>query len=80
MMLFFFTKADQSAQIILLRELTDFQNVVATEEESILSLHEAAIHHIDMKNQKVPYRPLYNLSSHKLRILCEYLNDALIKD
>ena len=72
-------KTGQSAQITLPRELADFQNVVATEEGLMLLLYEAVMHHIDMKNQEVPYRPLYNLSSHELRVLCEYLNDALIK-
>ena len=78
-MLFSFTKIDQSAQIMLPGELTDFQNVVATEEGLMLSLHEAAVHHIDMENQKISYGPLYNLSSHELRILHKYLDDALIK-
>ena len=78
-MLFFSMKAGQSAQITLLRELTDFQNVVATEKELMLLLHEAVMHHINIENQKISYRLLYNLSPHKLKILCEYLDDALVK-
>ena len=72
-------KTDQSAQVMLSGELTDFQNVVTTEEKLMLPLHKTAMHHIDMENQKVLYEPLYNLFSYKLRILHEYLNDALIK-
>ena len=72
-------KADQSTQITLLRELTNFQNVVATGEGLMPSLHKSVMHHIDTEDQKVPYRPLYNLFSHKLRVLHEYLDDALAK-
>ena len=79
-MLSSFMKAGQSAQIILLKELTDFQNVVATEEELMPSLYEAMMHHIDTENQKILYEPLYNLSSCELRVLHKYLNDALIKN
>ena len=79
MMLSSSTKADQSAQVMLPRELANFQDVVATEEKLILLLHESAVHHIDTENQKVPYRPLYNLFFYKLRVLCEYLDDALAK-
>ena len=74
------TKTGQFAQIILLSELTDFQNVVATEKKLISPLYKAAVHHIDTENQKISYRPLYNLFSHKLRVLHKYLDDALIKD
>ena len=79
-MLFFFTKAGQSAQIMLSGKLTDFQNVVITEKELMLFLHKTVMHHIDMKNQKILYEPLYNLFSHELKVLCEYLDDVLIKD
>ena len=74
------TKADQFTQVMLLRELTNFQDVVVTEEGSMPSLHESAVHHIDTENQKISYRPLYNLSSYKLKILHEYLNDILVKN
>ena len=74
------TKIDQFTQIILLRELINFQNVVVIKKKSMSFLYESAVHYINMKNQKISYRPLYNLFLHKLRILCEYLNDALIKD
>ena len=73
------TKAGQSAQVMLPRELANFQDVVATEEGLMLPLHEAAVHHINMENQKVPYGPLYNLSPHELRVLHKYLDDALAK-
>ena len=73
------TKADQFTQVTLPRELTNFQNVVVIREGSMSSLYESVMHHIDMENQKVSYRLLYNLSSHELRILHEYLDDALIK-
>ena len=79
MMLSSLTKADQFTQIMLSGELTNFQNVVAIKEELMSFLHEAAVHHIDMKNQKILYRLLYNLSFHKLKILHKYLDDALIK-
>ena len=72
-------KADQSAQVMLPRELADFQDVVATGEELMLSLHESVMHHIDMEDQEVSYRLLYNLSPCELRVLCEYLDDALAK-
>ena len=78
-MLSFFTKANQSAQIMLSRELADFQDVVVTEEGPMPFLHESVVHHIDMKDQKVSYRPLYNLFPYELRILHEYLNNALVK-
>ena len=74
------TKAGQSTQVTLPGKLADFQNVVAIKEGSMSPLHETAVHHINTENQKIPYRPLYNLSSHKLRVLHKYLNDALIKD
>ena len=73
------TKIGQSTQIMLPRELTNFQDVVATEKGLMPPLHEAAVHHIDTENQKVPYRPLYNLFFHELRILHKYLDDALAK-
>ena len=79
-MLFSLTKADQSTQVMLPRKLADFQNVIATEKESISFLHETAVHHIDTENQKIPYKSLYNLSPHELKILCKYLNDVLIKN
>ena len=79
-MLFSFMKTDQSAQVILLRKLTDFQNVITIEKELMLSLYEVAVHHIDIENQKISYRFFYNLFFYELKILCEYLDDALIKD
>ena len=79
-MLFFSTKTDQSAQITLPRELTDFQNVIAIEEGLMPSLHESVMHHIDTENQKVLYKLLYNLFFYELKILCEYLDNALIKN
>ena len=79
-MLFSPTKAGQSAQIMLPRELTNFQNVIVIKKGLMLPLHKAAMHHINMKNQKVPYRLLYNLFFYELKILCKYLDDALVKD
>ena len=80
MMLFSPTKADQSAQVTLLRKLINFQNVVIIKKKLMSSLHESAVHYIDIENQKISYRLFYNLFSHKLRILHEYLDDALIKN
>ena len=79
-MLSFFTKADQSVQIILLRELINFQNVIAIREGLMLFLHELVMHYIKTENQKISYRFLYNLSPCELKVLHEYLNDALIKN
>ena len=79
MMMFFFIKIGQSAQVMLSGELTDFQDVVTTEKGLILLLHEAVMHYINMKNQKIPYRFLYNLFFCELRVLHKYLNDALTK-
>ena len=79
-MLLFPIKTNQSTQVILPRELTDFQNVVTIEKRLMLFLHESAVHHIKMKNQKILYKPFYNLFSYELKVLCEYLNNALIKD
>ena len=45
----------------------------------MLPLHKAAVHHIDTENQKILYKPLYNLSSCELKVLHKYLNNALIK-
>ena len=73
-------KVDQSAQIMLFGKLIDFQNVIAIGEGLMLSLYEIVMHHIDIENQKISYEFFYNLFSYELRILCEYLNDALIKD
>ena len=78
-MLSFFMKTDQSAQIMLSRELTDFQNVIVTGEELMPFLHESVMHHINTENQKILYRSLYNLFLYELKILCEYLDDALVK-
>ena len=72
-------KAGQFAQIILFRKLINFQNVVVIEEKLILFLHETVMHYINTEDQKVSYKFLYNLFFYKLRILCEYLDDALIK-
>ena len=44
------TKADQSAQVTLPRELVNFQNIVATGEELMPFLHESAVHHIDTED------------------------------
>ena len=44
------TKADQSTQVMLPRELTDFQDVVAIKEGLISPLHKSAVHHIDTEN------------------------------
>ena len=79
-MLLFFMKTNQSAQITLLRKLTDFQNVIIIEEGLMLLLHESVMHYIKIENQKVSYELFYNLFFYKLRVLCKYLNDALIKD
>ena len=79
MMLFFFIKADQSAQVILFRKLADFQNVVVIGKELMLFLYELVMYYINMKNQKVLYKFFYNLSFCELRVLHEYLNDALVK-
>ena len=49
-MLLFPIKINQSVQITVLRELTDFQNVIITEKELMLPLHETAVHYINMKN------------------------------
>ena len=65
---------------MLPKELTDFQNVIATEEELMSFLHEAVMHHIDTENQKILYRPFYNLFFCKLKVLHKYLNDALTKN
>ena len=73
-------KADQSAQVTLPEKLINFQNVVATQKGLMPPLYETAVHHIDMKNQKISYKSLYNLSFYELRVLHKYLDDALIKD
>ena len=73
-------KAGQFVQVILPRKLTDFQNVITFREKLIPLLYESVMHYIDMKNQKILYGFLYNLFSYKLKILCEYLDDALIKN
>ena len=63
------TKVGQSAQVILPRELADFQNVVVIRERLIPPLHESAVHYIDMKNQEILYGLLYNLFLYELRVL-----------
>ena len=80
MMLSFLMKTGQSAQITLFKKLINFQNVVATEKELMSFLHEAVMHHIDMENQKISYKSLYNLFFYELRVLHKYLNNALFKD
>ena len=64
---------------MLSRELADFQNVVIIKKELILFLYKLAMHYINIKNQKILYKPFYNLFFYELRVLCEYLNDTLIK-
>ena len=79
-MLSSFTKTDQFTQITLFRKLINFQNVVIIKEKLMSFLHKSAVHYINMKDQKVLYEPLYNLFFCKLKVLHEYLNDALIKN
>ena len=79
MMLLSFMKADQSTQIMLPRKLTDFQNVIVTGKKLMLFLYESVMHYIEMKNQKISYKFLYNLSLYELKVLYKYLNDALVK-
>ena len=79
-MLSFFIKVDQSIQVMLFRKLINFQNVVVIKKESILFLYKSAVYYIDIENQKVSYRPFYNLFFYKLKILHKYLNNALIKN
>ena len=74
------TKADQSTQITLLRKLTNLQNIVTTEKELMSFLYKLAVYHIDIKNQKILYRFLYNLFFCELKMLHKYLNNALIKN
>ena len=78
-MLSFLMKADQFTQITLLEKLTDFQNVIVIKEGLMSPLHEAVMHHIDTENQKISYKLFYNLFSYELKVLHEYLDDALIK-
>ena len=73
-------KTGQSTQVILLRELVNFQNVLAIKEGLMLPLHKSAVYYINIENQKILYRFLYNLSFYELKILHEYLNDVLSKN
>ena len=79
-MLSFPMKAGQSTQITLLKKLINFQNVIITEKGPMSFLHKLAVYHINTENQKISYEPLYNLSPHELKVLCEYLDNVLIKD
>ena len=72
-------KIDQFTQIMLPEKLVDFQDVVVIKKELMLFLHKTVMHHINIKNQEISYRPFYNLFLHKLRVLYEYLDDILIK-
>ena len=79
-MLFSFIKTGQSAQVTLLRKLINFQNVVVTEKELMPSLHKLMMHYINTKNQKILYKPFYNLFSYRLKILHKYLDNTLAKN
>ena len=73
-------KNSQSTQVILPRKLINFQNIIATEEKLMLFLHKRTVYYINTENQKILYKFFYNLSSYELRVLHEYLNNALIKN
>ena len=54
-------------------------DVFSTEKAGLLPAHKASDHAIDLDGKDPPYGPLYNLSNTELKVLREYLDDALAK-
>ena len=65
-------------QAILL-EYTSYIDVFSTKKAGLLPTHKASDHAIDLDGKDPPYGPLYNLSNTELKVLREYLDDALAK-
>jgi len=60
-------------------ELADFANIFDNKNASKLPANRLSDHIIETTGEP-PYRPIYNLSANKLKVLREYLDDALAKD
>ena len=58
-------------------EYTSYMDIFSTEKAGLLPTHKASDHAIDLDGKDPPYGPLYNLSNTELKVLQEYLNDAL---
>ena len=62
------------------KEYADYINIFSVKEAGRLSEHKNNNHVIDLIEEgDPPYGPLYNLLGPELKVLCEYLNDALTK-
>jgi hypothetical protein len=59
--------------------LQDYADVFDTTKAGILPPHSRHEHAIEIEGGEPPYGPLYNLSVSELRVLREYLDDALAK-
>jgi hypothetical protein len=69
-----------SELLLLLEWLADFADIFNTEKAGELSAHSKYKYAIEIEEEGDPlYGPLYNLLIKELRILREYLDDALAK-
>ena len=65
---------------VLPKELSDFSNLFSPNREDLLPQHSSHNHSIMLKEGKEPpFGPLYNLSEKELKVLREYIKQALSK-
>jgi hypothetical protein len=60
-------------------EFVKYVNVFNTEKASVLAAYNKNEYTINLDENKSPFKPLYNLSAKKLKVLKTYFNDALAK-
>ena len=65
---------------ILFKEFNDFSNLFSLNREDLLPQHSSHDHNIMLKeNKEFLFRLLYNLSEKELKVLREYIEQALNK-
>ena len=64
----------------LLNIYSNFKEVFSEKDADQISLHDKQNYKINIENNKLDFRLLYNLSASKLQMLCEYIDDNLIKN
>ena len=58
-------------------EYSDYRDVFSEKEANRLPPHVLHDYAIELKGGELPYGPIYNLSEKELKVLREYLSDAL---
>jgi hypothetical protein len=71
---------DFTAEPKLFIKFIKFADVFNTEKASVLAAHNKNKYTINLNKSKSSFRPLYNLSIKKLKVLKIYFNDALAKE